>query len=52
MDAPHGVAAKVLGANALVCFGLSGSGTAEPLRRLVDHHKANGNADGPGWLQT
>ena len=51
MDSPKGVAAKVLGANALTCFGLSGGSNAEPLRRLVDHHIANGNAKGPGWLQ-
>lgn len=48
-DTPPGVAAKVLGANAMACFGLSGAADPEPLRRLVDFHAANGNGDGPGW---
>ncbi len=51
IEAPKDVAARVLGANAMACFGLSGSGDAAPLRRLVDFHQANGNAGGPGWLR-
>ena len=51
-DVPKGVAAKVLGANAMACFGLTGSANAGPLRRLIDFHVANGNAAGPGWLRT
>lgn len=46
---PPEIADKVLGANAIACFGLAGGGVQ--LRRLVDFHVANGNAKGPGWLR-
>lgn len=40
---------KVMGGNALECFGLSASGGDKALSRLKQYYASNGLPGGPGW---
>lgn len=49
MDSTGVLAAKILGENALCCYGLE-MVTGRNLARLVKYHADNGTAGSPGWL--
>lgn len=46
------MAERVLGGNALECYGLNPGGGRKSLQRLIDNFCAQGAGPGPGWLQS
>ena len=51
LDTDGTTAGKVLGENALACYGLSKASGRGRLEKLVEFHTQHGLSGGPGWLQ-